>query len=58
VTDRVIKRFETKEEATTRGVLKRAVGEDGGSVRIEKKHGGYQEGRTFPRKRDPKKSPG
>jgi hypothetical protein len=57
-TDRVVKRFETKEDATARGVLKKAVGTDGGSVRIEKKRGGYQEERTFPRSRDPKKSPG
>jgi len=56
--DRVVKRFDTKENATARGALKRAVGGDGGSVRIEKKHGGYQEERTFPRSRDPRKSPG
>jgi len=57
-TDKVVKRFDTKEDATRRGVLKSAVGSGGGSVRIEKERGGYQEERTYPRSRDPKKSPG
>ncbi len=35
-TDRVVRRFDTKEEATVKGALKKAVGSDGGSVRIEK----------------------
>jgi hypothetical protein len=56
--NRVLKRFETKADATARGVLKRAVGEDGGSVRIEKVRGGYQEERTFPRSIDPRRSKG
>ena len=56
--DRIVRRFETKEDATARGVLKSAVGGNGGSVRIEKKQGGYDEERTFPRNRDPRKSPG
>ncbi|MGB9368508.1 MAG: DUF2188 domain-containing protein [Xanthobacteraceae bacterium] len=58
VTDKVVKRFPTKEDATTRGVLKKAVGSDGGSVRIEKKHGGYDEERTYPRSKDPRESKG
>ncbi|MDO9184141.1 MAG: DUF2188 domain-containing protein, partial [Bacteriovorax sp.] len=53
-TDRVIKRFDTKENATGGGVLKKTIGKNGGSVRIEKKHGGYDEERTFPRSRDPR----
>jgi hypothetical protein len=57
-THRVAKRFDTKADATTGRVLKRALGADGGSVRIEKVHGGYQEERTFPRSRDPRKSKG
>ena len=56
--DRVVRRFETKEDATSRGVLKEAIGGDGGSVRIEKKRGGYEEERTFPRSRYPKKIAG
>lgn len=54
----VVKRFDTKEDATAGGVLKRAIGKEGGSVRIEKVRGGYQEERTFPRSKDPRKSPG
>jgi hypothetical protein len=57
-TDRVVKRWDTKEDATARGVLKNAVGNDGGSVRIQKTNGRYQEERTFPRSADPKKSKG
>lgn len=56
--DKVVKRFETKEDATAGGVLKKALGPEGGSVRIEKKHGGYQEERTFPRSKDPRRSKG
>lgn len=52
--DRVLRRFDTKEEATARGVLKDAVGKDGGSVKIQKLNGRFQEERTFPRSRDPK----
>jgi hypothetical protein len=57
-TDRVVRRYDTKTEATQRGALKQAVGSEGGSVRIEKKRGGYEEERTFPRSRDPRKSKG
>jgi hypothetical protein len=34
--------FDTKADATAGDVLKRALGEDGGSMRIEKLRGGYQ----------------
>jgi hypothetical protein len=57
-TDQLVKSFTKKEQATKGGVLERAVGSDGGSVRIHKEHGGIQEERTYPRSRDPKKSPG
>jgi hypothetical protein len=56
--DRVVKRFGTKAEATKGGVLEKAVGNQGGSVRIEKKHGGYEEERTYPRSKDPRASKG
>ena len=56
--DRVVKRFETKADATAGGVLKKAVGTEGGSVRIQKVRGGYQEERTFPRSKDPRESKG
>ena len=55
--EKVIKHFETKEDATTGGILKKAIGGEG-SVKIEKINGGYQEERTFPRSEDPKKSKG
>jgi hypothetical protein len=57
-TDRLVKTFTKKEQATKGGVLERAVGPAGGSVKIHKEHGGIQEERTYPRSRDPKKSPG
>lgn len=56
--DRAKRRFDTKEEATAGGVLSKAVGPDGGSVRIHKTDGVIQEERTFPGSRDPKGSPG
>lgn len=58
VFNRVVKRFDTKDEATTGGVLEKAVGNNGGSVRIEKKSGGYEEERTYPRSKDPRESKG
>lgn len=57
-TDRVVKSFDTKAEATVRGALKGAIGADGGSVKIQKGNGRFQEERTFPRSADPKKSKG
>jgi hypothetical protein len=57
-THKTVKRFDTKEKATKGGVLKRALGPDGGSVKIEKENGRYQEERTYPRSRDPRKSKG
>jgi len=57
-TDRVVKRFETKAEATAGGVLADAIGNADGSVRIHKENGRIQEERTFPRSKDPRKSPG
>ena len=57
-TTRVVKSFETKRDATTAGVLRRAVGMDGGSVRIQKANGRFQEERTYPRGRDPRRSRG
>jgi len=50
--------FEKKSDATAAGALKDALGKSGGSVRIHKQGGGIQEERTYPRAKDPKKSPG
>lgn len=57
-TDRVVESFERKADATRGGALEKAVGPDGGSVKIQKENGRIQEERTYPRSADPKKSPG
>jgi hypothetical protein len=51
-------RFDTKQDATKGGVLSDALGKPGGSVKIQKTDGRYQEERTFPRSKDPKGSKG
>jgi hypothetical protein len=56
--DRVVKRFEKKQDATKGGVLQEVVGQGGGSVKIKTQDNRYQEERTYPGKLDPKKSPG
>ena len=53
-TNRVEKTFTTKAKATTGGALKRAVGRGGGSVKIQKENGRFQEERTYPGKKDAK----
>jgi len=57
-TDRTVRAFDTKGEATARGVLKEALGTEGGSVKIQKENGRYQEEPTYPRSTDPKSSKG
>lgn len=57
-TNRVEKRFETKEEATKGGVLEGVLGKNGGTVKIKKEDGKYQEERTYPRSEDPRSSKG
>lgn len=54
----VVKRFDTKQDATKGGVLEKAVGPSGGSVRIKTQGHVIQEERTYPRKADPKRSKG
>jgi Uncharacterized protein conserved in bacteria (DUF2188) len=56
--NRVVKTFATKGAATAGGALRRAVGSDGGSVKIQKQNGRFQEERTYPRSRDPRRSRG
>jgi hypothetical protein len=58
LTGRTIRRFDTKEEATAGGVIADAIGSQGGSVRIHKENGVFQEERTFPRSKDPRESKG
>jgi len=57
-TGKVVKSFTTKEQATAGGALEKALGSDGGSVKIQKQNGRIQEERTYPRSRDPRKSKG
>ena len=56
--DRAMRRFETKEDATKGGALERALGNQGGSVRIHKQDGQIQEERTYPGSKDPPGSRG
>lgn len=57
-TDKVVKSFDTKAEATKGGVLAKAAGKEGASVKIQKMDGKFQEERTYPSSRDPKGSKG
>lgn len=54
----VIRSFKTKANAKKGGVLKKLLGKPGGSVKFELEKGGYDEERTYPRKKDPKSSKG
>ena len=56
-TDKVVKTFETKSDATAGGVLKKAIGGEG-SVKIKTMDNHYQEERTYPKSEDPTQSPG
>ena len=57
-TGRTQARFDTKAGATAGGVLSGALGAQGGSEKIQKENGRYEEERTFPPEADPKSSPG
>ena len=57
-TNRTVRSFDTKDHATKGGVLERTVGSAGGSVKIQKENGRFQEERTYPGSRDPKSSKG
>ena len=57
-TDKVIKTFDTKADATKGGVLEKALGKEGGSVKIQKADGKFQEERTYPGSADPASSKG
>ncbi len=53
----VVKKFDTKQEATKGGVLQKAIG-GVGSVKIQKVNGEFEAERTYPRGADPKTSKG
>ena len=57
-TNKPVRSFGSKAQATAGGALKRALGREGGSVKIKKQNGRLQEERTFPARKDPKKSKG
>jgi len=57
-TNRVLKNFDTKGEALEGGVIKDLLGNNGGSVKIQKENHIFQEERTYPRKKDPRESKG
>jgi len=57
-TDKIIKETNTKEKMIAGGVLERALGDNGGSVKIRKLNNQIQEERTFPPEADPSQSPG
>ena len=57
-TGRTRRTFETKADATKGGALEKALGSGGGSVKIQKVDGRYQEERTFPGSADPRSSKG
>jgi hypothetical protein len=46
-TKKIAKSFKTKAGATKGGALKRALGKNGGSVKIQKENGRIQEVRTY-----------
>lgn len=56
--NRTMKSFVKKSDATKGGALEEALGSGGGSVKIQKEDGRIQEERTYPGSADPKKSPG
>lgn len=56
--DRAVRVFERKADATKGGALSEAIGKKGGSVRIRKVDNTIQEERTIKPARDPKTSPG
>lgn len=57
-TGRAIKQTDTKDKMTAGGVLEKALGPNGGSVKIQKLNGRFQEERTFPSGADPRESKG
>lgn len=56
--DRAVRTFERKADATRAGALAEALGRQGGSVKIHKQDGRIQEERTYPSGKDPRGSKG
>ncbi|MBK9331665.1 MAG: DUF2188 domain-containing protein [Ignavibacteria bacterium] len=52
-TNKVVKSFDTKDKATAGGILRKAVGNDGGSVKIQKTDV-FKRSEHMPKSSDPK----
>lgn len=48
VNEKIVKIFDTKEEATRAGALRKALGPQGGTVMVRKLNGVLEEERAFP----------
>lgn len=56
--DRAVRTYDRKSDALKAGVLKGALGAQGGSVKIHGEKGRIQQERTYPLAKDPRKSKG
>lgn len=50
--EKVLKVFDNKEDATRAGVLRKVLGREGGTVTLRTRTGVFDEERTFPRSTD------
>ncbi len=50
--EKVLKVFDTKEDGTRAGVLRKALGREGGTVSVRTRTGVFEEERTFSRSAD------
>jgi hypothetical protein len=46
--EKVLKVFDTKEDATRAGALRKVLGREGGTVRVRTRSGAFEEERNFP----------
>ncbi|HEU5180215.1 MAG TPA: DUF2188 domain-containing protein [Candidatus Polarisedimenticolia bacterium] len=57
-TGEICDEFDTKEEAIGGGGVAKALGPEGGSVKIKDRTGRFEEERTYPRSADPRRRAG
>ena len=48
MSEKIVRIFDTKEDATRAGVLRKALGRQGGTVKVRKSNGVLEEERNFP----------
>lgn len=48
MSEKIVRIFDTKEDATRAGALRKALGRQGGTVKVRKSNGVLEEERTFP----------